>query len=445
MYTNILFLILALLLINTIPEKVHPWVESDWEAFGYSLILYCLMCCLIFFQYRLLKKLFDNRPTLIQTIVCLELLLYLIIYQYVLNAGRIFQLIPFMEGMQALNAIWELLLYLGGLAIYYSTTYVKFYSYDRHESRSAFALRKLLFIAPFALPFVVLSFIMDLLTLFVDSGSKQSEMAEWAVLFFTLAFITLMLIFLPFFIQKIWQCKSLPDSVLKDRLDLLCKRANFKHAGMKIWTVMNDHLTAGIIGIVPWLRYVMFTNRLLHESPAEHVEAILAHEIGHSARRHLLIYPFILAGMVLCAGLFFQYFSEPLMNLLEIDQSIQPNFFWSLFIPVLIFFIYAFIVIIYFRFVFGFFSRLFERQADLHVFELGVNPKNMIDALASVAPSSGGYAAPNWHHYSIKERVEFLQSCMDHPQLIQHHHRKVKIFLCLYLIIFIIGILLLNL
>ena len=189
----------------------------------------------------------------------------------------------------------------------------------------------------------------------------------------------------------------------------------------------------------------MFTDRLLRELPSSNVEAILAHEIGHNAHRHLLIYPFILAGMLLCAGLFFQNFSGPLINFLEMQNAAHPSLFWDFFNPVLIFLLYAIIVAVYFRFVFGFFSRLFERQADLHVYEVGIDPHEMIDALLSVAPSSGGYATPNWHHYSIKERVEFLKATMINPELIQQHHRKVKIALGVYFILFALGIIFLFL
>ena len=63
-----------------------------------------------------MKGLLRNRPNLIQAIVCIELLIYLMIYQYILDAGRIFQRIPHMENMQFLNSTWELILYLGGLA-----------------------------------------------------------------------------------------------------------------------------------------------------------------------------------------------------------------------------------------------------------------------------------------------------------------------------------------
>ena len=37
--------------------------------------------------------------------------------------------------------------------------------------------------------------------------------------------------------------------------------------------------------------------------------------------------------------------------------------------------------LLYFRYVFGFFSRIFERQADLHIFQVGLDPANLIESL----------------------------------------------------------------
>ena len=67
---------------------------------------------------------------------------------------------------------------------------------------------------------------------------------------------------------------------------------------------------AAIVGVVPRLRYVMFTKRIQKELSGDSIEAVLAHEIGHNYHRHLLVYPFILFGMILSSGLFSLFFSD---------------------------------------------------------------------------------------------------------------------------------------
>lgn len=441
MFTNVLFLLLALLLISAGPGQVTPWIQSEWVAFGVSFLLFLGVCALIYIQYYALKGFLRKRVHLIFILVNCELLIYLIIYQYLLDAGRIFQKIPYLPSIQSINSFWELLLYLAGLAMHYRVTFVPNF-YQQKEKPDHYVLRQIRLLLPFVIPFMFITVALDIFNLF--TGENQSTLAlEIFASVFSLVLIILLLIFLPFFMQKIWQCQPIQKGILYEKLSKLCEKAHFKHAGMKMWTIMNDQLTAGIMGIVPRFRYIMFTQRLLNELPPESIEAILAHEIGHNKYRHLLLYPFILAGMVTCSMLFFYYFSSPLLNILEQENVAHPSIWWDLFNPVLIFFLYAAIIVFYFRIIFGYFSRLFERQADLHIFALEIPPEHMICALEKVAYTSGGYDTPNWHHYSIKQRVEYIKSCMTNPRLVQRHHRKVKIALTIYFIVLIASILLL--
>ncbi len=203
---------------------------------------------------------------------------------------------------------------------------------------------------------------------------------------------------------------------------------------------MNDMLTAGIVGIVPKLRYVMFTKRLLRELSPEAIEAILAHEIGHNYRKHLLIYPLILLGMIVCIGLFSMFFSDALIHFLTLEELTHPTQPWNIYGIIILFAIYASIIGLYFRFVFGLFSRLFERQADLHVYHLQIPPEHMILALDQVGIATGhSHRIPSWHHYSIQERIDFLKETIRNPSEIQHHHRRVKLFLVGYLLLLIIA------
>ena len=430
MFANILFLILVLLLINTVPDFPHSRIESPLLAFSLSVGIYLLLCLAIFFQGYVFKNLLRRRSSGLNIVINLELILYLLAYQYILDAGRIFRMLPYMQNFQILNAGWELLLYFGGLIVFYSATFPRYY---QAETRLTFAMRQIRLLIPFVIPFLFITLALDLMNLLLESHQASASLIEWVSLCFSLILMAFLLIFLPFFIQAIWKCRSLPEGHLKERLNKICEKAGFTHAGMKTWSIMHDQLTAGIVGVVPSFRYVMFTDRLLRELPTESIEAILAHEIGHNARRHLWIYPFILMGMVVAASLFFYGIGSPLTAFL-LKQNLLYSSLRDFIYPAILFFLYAAIVTLYFRYVFGFFSRLFERQADLHVFELGLPPEDMIQALRAVAVSSGGYETPNWHHFSIKERVEFLEECKIHPSLIQKHHRKVKFFVWFYFI-----------
>jgi tetratricopeptide (TPR) repeat protein len=99
---------------------------------------------------------------------------------------------------------------------------------------------------------------------------------------------------------------------------------------------------------------------------------------------------------------------------------------------------------LFLRYVFGYFMRNFERQADLYGASL-VGPDAMISALEKIAYLSGKVRdIPSWHHYSIKERVETLEAFKNNPSIIKKHNRKVRLSIASYVVamilIFVVSI-----
>jgi STE24 endopeptidase len=239
------------------------------------------------------------------------------------------------------------------------------------------------------------------------------------------------LIFLPALIIKCWRCKPLEQFDLKQRLEHLCTTLHFRYAGLKIWSIMPHSFTAGIIGVAPSFRYILFTPALLKRFQVEEIEAILIHEIGHSHYKHLLCYPFILLGMLVLGTLML----IGLENILLLTMG-EPSTTSTYFLLIMALFVfYALLMGIYFRLIFGFFSRLFERQADLHIFSTPLSPVYLIQALDHLGVVTGyTHDHPSWHHFSLQERIRFLYQAMDNPKLITHHHRRVKKWLMIYFV-----------
>jgi hypothetical protein len=66
---------------------------------------------------------------------------------------------------------------------------------------------------------------------------------------------------------------------------------------------------------------------------------------------------------------------------------------------------------------------------------LGLDPKFMIEALDDVAKASGNiHHIPCWHHYSIQERIDFINQTIENPSLIEKHHAFVKKALFFYFV-----------
>jgi tetratricopeptide (TPR) repeat protein len=92
--------------------------------------------------------------------------------------------------------------------------------------------------------------------------------------------------------------------------------------------------------------------------------------------------------------------------------------------------------VVYFRFVFGFFMRNFERQADLHVYRFSTDPSPLISTFYKIASfSRQSMDKPNWHHFSIGQRIRFLEVCREDTALIEAHHSRVKKMMVVYFLV----------
>ena len=417
MFSHLIFLILAVLLITFSQGVPLPsWITSMWFTAGAGALLYLCVLLLIYWQGKTRK----SRKGLIYNIVQMELLIFLALYLLGLGGNAVFGV------FQTANAILGVALYLGGLAVFH-------YSWAVREGESApeqIAEQQVRLIVPFVIPFLFFLFMIDLIDHFATPN-----LDSWWLWLFELSFVGLTLFLIPPLLIAVWQCVPMQDSQLKERLEAICQKAGFKHGGILDWSILNRSHTAAILGAFPPFRYILFTKNLQNELSPEAIEAVLAHEIGHSQRRHLLWYPVIFFGIVILTALYTVWGSP----------WIESWFSGSILYPFAVFIPYALILWLYFRYVFGFFSRLFERQADLHCFELNIPPDHMINALDDVAKATGfTHSAPNWHHHSIEERIRFLEKAKQNPQVIAKHHRFVNRALVAYVAVMLLGVYLME-
>lgn len=443
MFSGLLFIVIALLVITLSPEgHAILFTEEPGYAFASAMIVYAVLVFAIYNTCRMATMWIRKHKALCIFLVNILLITYLCFFHYIIAAQRLISI-------AFVNALFSLSLYFGGLAAYHAGSFYRRYLFpgSDKETRFSYTNQQLRMWLPFVIPFLLFTFIYDILSLFPDNSwvnlllSPESNPTSIFIFFtFTATILVLLLIFLPYFIQKLWLCEEIGDTDLWLRLVRTCRKANFRCGGLRIWTVMNNFHTAAIIGIIPRFRYVMFTKRLLFEVPIECIEAILVHEIGHCYRRHLMIYPFILFGMFVSASLFSVIFFDSIYQSLQLMDIIYPSIFWSFLLPITILIPYISILALYFRVVFGFYSRLFERQADLHSYVVGTPSRNMIDALDQIGIATGNtHDNPSWHHFSIRERIDFLEKAEKHPEIIEKHHRKVRRWVSIYLVGFVLG------
>lgn len=429
MFSQLFFLILVMLIINlggggeaSVGSPLTPSVNLS--------LLYLITLALIYLESKFFFR--KGKTSHLKILVSIELLAFLALYYFFFDSERILK--PFLP-----RPLFHTLDALIAFSLYFLGELLSFFWQEEtgtFNEKAKKAFNQVRILVPFILPFLAFIFIFESLDYFEIEKWISFE-SIYGRVFLVTSFILLSLSFLilmPFLIQKIWLCRPLNNETLKEKLEQVCRDAHFKHGGMKIWGAITSHPTAAIVGIIPSLRYIMFTQKLLDVVPSEGIEAVLAHEIGHSQRKHLLLMPFIFLGMILFISLFL--FLRAKLNILE-TPLFEHKIFTFLFI--------ALMGGLYFRFIFGFFSRLFERQADLHVFELKLDPVRLSQALDLIGVYSGyNHDDPNWHHYSLRERIQFLDRAKEDPELVQKHHKKVYVFLLLYACCFFGALLFLN-
>ena len=289
---------------------------------------------------------------------------------------------------------------------------------------------------PIILPWLIINFIADFLKILPFPLSRMLASSEWGETILFLLFFILLAVIFPALIKNLWNCRPMPPGPARIHMEEFCRQQNFKYSDIMLWPLYEGKmLTAGVMGVSKKYRYVLITPALLEVLSPYEVEAVLAHEIGHVKKYHLQLYLLLFLGFGLVAGLI----ASPMLYLLlnsnifyqiinfaRIDPEAALAFSGTA--PMFI------IMLVYFRYVFGFFMRNFERQADLAVFKALGDSTPLITSLEKISWLSGNIRdKPSWHHFGIGQRVDFLEKCKLDKSLIGRHDRKVYGSLILFI------------
>lgn len=309
--------------------------------------------------------------------------------------------------------------------------------FARHYSTTEFLVSNIKTNLPIVLPWIALSLSYDLLALLPFPGLTvflRSEAGEYVSF---VLFLLLILILFPPIVRRLWNCTPFPEGPLLDHLQDFFEQQNFS-ARIFLWPLFEGRvITAGVMGIIPGLRYVMITPALLEHLTLDELDAVMAHEIGHIRKKHMLLYLLIISGFSILAGFILEPFTFFLLSrdwyygLLELTGLTAENLLTAIMAVVVLS-----LMVLYFRFLFGYFIRNFERQADLHVFDAIGSSKSIIAAFEKIAILSGNIRdLPSWHHFGIGQRVDYLEKCEKDPSQITKHNRKVRYSLVAYILL----------
>ena len=444
MFGNFLYFIIVLLIYLT----YQPSEETNFSGFETITLFIGLIVFFFYFTAFLFRRLekriangdFPQLDSLFHSILMRQSIMAILIFAidiYGLNLSSFLIDIPFFATIPTLAALLFLGLFVFYLALVWACAYGPYKKLYRSDiSKKSYVLSNITFSIPVLLPWLILSGFADLIkALPFEWPARFLETTEGEVTYF-LIFLIAVAVVGPAMIQKIWRCKPLESGEHRKRIESLCRKAGLAYADILYWPIFGGKMiTAGVMGLIKKFRYILVTPSLLQLLEPEEIDAVIAHEIGHVKRKHLVFYLLFLVGYMLLSYVTFDMilfgiiYAEPVYWFINKTGIEQTTVFSALFSLVIII-----VFLIYFRFIFGFYMRNFERQADIYVFTLFDSAKPLISTLEKIVTTSGQSAdRPNWHHFSIQERIDYLQKCELNSRWIRRHNRKVNKSIGIYL------------
>ena len=452
MYRNFIYFIIALLIYATYQPSDEPNFNLP-ETLAYFTALAAAFMALTWFQFRRLgdrsnQANFSELSNRFNARLNRQIILAVFIFAidvYGLNLSFytsrffLFQLVPTLE------AVLFLVLFMAYMAVTWALAHQAhcriFYS---AVTTRAYVFSNLTFSIPVLLPWLLLSMVSDLILTLPFRAPKQILSTTVGEISYFLLFLLLVALFGPAIIHRFWRCKPLQAGPHRSHIEALCRRARLSYKDILMWPIFEGRMiTAGVMGLIRRFRYILVTRSLLQRLSPHEIEAVIAHEIGHVKKKHLLFYLIFFMGYMLVSYALFDLIVYALIYLnpfitwiysMGLDQAtVLPAIFSLVIITVFL---------LYFRFVFGYFMRNFERQADIFVFDLLGTAHPLVTTLEKIAFTSGEPAnKPNWHHFSIQERIDFLRRCIADPVWITRHHAKVRRGIAAYLtVIILLGV-----
>jgi len=443
-FANFIYLIIALLIYTTYYPPDQPNFQA-MDAAMLALFLILIFAAFTRIQFRGIEKRIgresfiqlDHRFSSALTRHAILAIGFFTCSIYGLNLTSFTTRLPFVSSFPTLDGLICLCLFLLYMVIVWICAWFPFDKLYRNKiSLRAYVSSQISFSIPVVLPWLLISSASDILQALPFELPKKLLATSTGQILFFLFFLLAVALTGPAMIQKFWRCRPLESGPVRLRIENLSRRAGFTFANIVYWPVLGGRMiTAGVMGLIKPFRYLLITEALLEFLSPEEVDAVVAHEIGHVRKKHLQFYLLFFTGYMFISYTLFDviliailYIPQlyPLMEQVQGRQTTAMSALFSLG-AVLSF-------LIYFRYIFGYFMRNFERQADAFVFTLFNSSLPLVTTLQKIAMTSGQPAnKPNWHHYSILERIYFLRKCEADRSWISRHDRKIRRGIAVYL------------
>ncbi len=241
-----------------------------------------------------------------------------------------------------------------------------------------------LFLAALA-PFALFLGVTWLVGLNERARANVEHVAVWSAAL-TLLLGLLAVFTLPALLRRTWDTVTLPPGRTRQVLEDFARHTRFGFRELLVWRTGHQMANAAVVGVGPRQRVVVFSDLLLAQLPLRELVAVMAHEIGHAARHHVLTFIAWSAAYFLGLELALRLAAEPSELTLALAALGAVALWWL---------------------GFGWLSRRSELEADLYAMETTGDVHAMVRALEIVG-GPHARSKDSWRHFSTARRIEFL-------------------------------------
>jgi STE24 endopeptidase len=339
----------------------------------------------------------------------------------ILELAILFLLLPVLVGKIAglqYHIIWQTLIFFGTLALIGGVVGIPFDIYHTFVLEKKYGFSTITWrlwltdlIKSVLISAVLMGFLLSAFMAFILYLPKSWWF--WAWIFFTSFEILLMWLY-PVVIAPLFnKYEPIRDEELKEKITALLAKVGLKAKG--IFQVdegkRSKHTNAYFTGIGKTKRIVLF-DTLLDSHSQDEILSVLAHEIGHWKKKHILkqLIFMIAASFV---GFYLVYLLvnwPPLYGAFKLQQT-------QVYAGLLLVSLYFSCIGFFFSPLGAFISRRYEREADKMATELVGTSEPMINALKRLAKDNLSNLHPHpwyvWFYYShppLLERIGYLKT-----------------------------------
>ena len=260
-----------------------------------------------------------------------------------------------------------------------------------------------------------------------------------------IAAIGLAYLLAPLVLRYVWMTKPMPISQQREKLEGFCRMMKLRYSDILIWKTYRMVGNAAVTGLIPMIRYVIVSDKLLDNLSDEQLCAVFGHEAGHIHHKHMPLLLMAIIGIISVFGIAV----ESIIDLLPID--------WPAWIVQLITFALGAASFGGGFVVFGYVSRNFEREADVYgataADEFNHGADGRLTSIGSAVMSSAlqrlafingiSVSTRSWRHSSLSSRMELLFDLAVTAGHLAHFRRRLRLIKASVIIVFILSIALL--